>query len=62
MVFGERLSNTPSWHAWRGYAFENICLQHTFQIKKALGIQGIYATTGSWQIKGQDGGDGTQID
>lgn len=58
----ERLSNTPSWHAWRGYAFENICLQHTSQIKKALGIQGIYATTGSWQTKGQDGGDGTQID
>ena len=56
------LSASPSWHAWSGYAFENICLQHSYQIKKALGINGMYALIGNWQLRGQDNLEGTQID
>jgi uncharacterized protein len=56
------LSTSPSWYAWSGYAFENICLQHSYQIKKALGINGMYALIGNWQLRGQSDVEGTQID
>ena len=48
------LSNKSSFAAWSGYAFENICMIHISQIKKALGISGIYSTTSSWLFKGND--------
>lgn len=38
----------PSRRAWSGYAFEQVCLHHIPQIKKALGINGIATKTGSW--------------
>jgi hypothetical protein len=41
--------DSPAWRAWSGYAFENICLIHVQQIKKALGINGVYSETSSWQ-------------
>ena len=41
----------PSWRAWSGYAFENICFTHIIQIKKALGISGVYAEISSWKNK-----------
>jgi hypothetical protein len=41
----------PSWRAWSGYAFENICFTHILQIKKALGISGVYAEISSWKNK-----------
>ena len=56
------LSTSPSWYAWSGYVFENICLQHSYQIKKALGINGMHALIGNWQLKGQGIVEGTQID
>lgn len=28
---------------WRGFAFERLCLEHTAQIKRALGISGVLA-------------------
>lgn len=36
--YWETLSNTGSWKAWSGYAFEAICFKHIKQIKKALHI------------------------
>jgi hypothetical protein len=34
---------SPAGIAWAGYAFENTCLTHVAQIKKALGISGVLA-------------------
>lgn len=58
----ESLNNLLSWSAWSDYAFENICLQHTFQIKKGLGIHGMYSTTVSWQKKKRGTERGAQVD
>ena len=44
-----RLSDTPVYKTWSGYAFENICLKHVPAIKKALGINGIYSEAGVWR-------------
>ena len=57
-----QLSQLASFTAWSGYAFENICMQHVSQIKKALGISGVYTTTSSWQFAGNDVLPGAQID
>ena len=39
----------PAWYAWAGYAFESICLKHSGQIKKALGIAGVTTVESHWQ-------------
>lgn len=46
--------------AWSGYAFEQVCLAHIGQIKKALGISGIHTDVSSWISRGD--GRGAQID
>ncbi|MBR0164833.1 MAG: ATP-binding protein [Lachnospiraceae bacterium] len=51
---------SPGYYAWRGNAFEMVCLAHIPQIKSALGISGIESTEYSWRSKQKDGG--TQID
>jgi uncharacterized protein len=53
---------TPTYRAWSGYAFESICLKHLPEIKKALGISGIFSTSSSFYQKGESGMDGCQID
>ena len=58
----EYLSAQSGFAAWSGYAFENICMMHIDQIKKALGISGVYTTTSSWMFRGNDTLPGTQID
>jgi len=53
----------PAGAAWSGYAFENICLRHSAQIKKALGIAGVQASVASWRHQAKNKGDtGAQID
>lgn len=52
----------PGFQAWSGYAFESICLKHLPEIKKALGISGIFSTSSSFYQKGTEGMDGCQID
>ncbi len=49
--------------AWEGLAFERICLQHTRQIKAALGISGVATEESAWTKRG-DGSErsGAQID
>ena len=56
------LSQTQEFKTWSGYAFENICLKHIPQIKKALGISGIYSTVSSFVKMGDEGDKGVQID
>ncbi len=48
--------DNPSHRAWQGYTFEQLCMAHIHQIKKALGISGILSSEASWQ------NDKTQID
>jgi len=56
------LSQTQLYKTWSGYAFENICLKHIPQIKKALDIAGIYSLSSSFYHKGTAEQEGTQID
>lgn len=54
------MTDSPKRRAWSGYAFEQVCLAHIPQIKKALGISGIETETSSW--KSTQSKDGAQID
>ncbi|MDR0854257.1 MAG: AAA family ATPase [Clostridiales Family XIII bacterium] len=47
-------------NAWSGYAFEQVCLCHIHQIKKALGISGISSSVYSWRSKVAN--PGAQVD
>lgn len=48
---------------WRGLAFEQLCLLHVPQIKKALGISGVSASVYACRIPADnDGNPGAQID
>jgi AAA+ ATPase superfamily predicted ATPase len=44
-----KLIDSPKHRSWSGYAFEQVCLAHIPQIKKALGISGIETETSSWR-------------
>lgn len=55
-------SATASWKSWSGTAFEGICLKHTAQIKKDLGISGVYTEESGWRYGGSKEENGSQID
>lgn len=57
-----RLMNAPSFISWAGFSFESICQKHVVQIKKALGIAGVYTDVASWRLSSQNGEKGAQID
>ena len=52
--------DNPSLSAWKGYAFEQVCLSHSEQIKQALGIASISAEISSWRSRLSS--PGAQID
>jgi hypothetical protein len=52
----------PVYKIWAGYAFENLCFKHTFQIKKAMGIHGIITNEYSYVQKKTANQQGIQID
>jgi uncharacterized protein len=59
----QKKSKEQSWITWRGFAFENICLKHTPQIKKALGISGVYSEQSVWRFTPKNTEEtGVQID
>jgi uncharacterized protein len=58
----EQLSKQSTYTAWSGYAFENICMMHLYQIKSALGIRGVFTEHGSWKCTGNNELPGAQID
>jgi uncharacterized protein len=58
----QQLSKTQSYITWAGYAFESICLKHISQIKKVLGISGIFSTASSYFKKGTKEEQGIQFD
>ncbi len=49
--FWTKISGKPAMIAWSGYAFEQVCLHHTEQIKKSLGISGIISNVHSWSCR-----------
>lgn len=57
----ENLDN-PAVTAFKGLAFENTCLHHIRQIKKALGIDNISTNQSIWMKAGDGDSEGFQID
>lgn len=57
-----RLQKAPAYSVWCGLAFEKVCLMHSRQIKKALGIEGVMTNIFSWNVKANQYHPGTQID
>jgi hypothetical protein len=57
-----RISASNAYKIWCGMSFEGLCLKHTPQIKKALGISGVHAEESPWRYTGTKGSSGAQID
>lgn len=53
---------TPSVTAWRGLAFEDVCMVHIQQIRQALGILGVQSEASPWHYISDDKKTGAQID
>lgn len=47
--FWQKQIGTPRYNTWCGFAFERVCLWHIDQIKKALGISGVYTEQYAWR-------------
>jgi len=47
--FWIKMRDTAAFYAWRGYAFEQVCLSHVPQIIKALGVSGVISHVESWR-------------
>lgn len=60
--FWSKIQMAPAFHTWCGLAFERVCLLHSDQIKKALGISGVITNEYSWRTAGGEGETGAQID
>jgi uncharacterized protein len=54
------LIDNPVQRTWQGFAFEQICIDHIWQIKKALGISGVQSNNVSW--RGNTSEKSAQID
>lgn len=54
--------NTSLHKSWCGYAFEQVCLSHTKQIRQKLGISGVVTHTTSWRSRTETEGNKAQID
>ncbi len=54
------LIDNPVQRTWQGFAFEQICIDHIGQIKKALGISGVQSNHASW--KGSTEEKSAQVD
>ncbi|MCM1484095.1 MAG: AAA family ATPase [Muribaculaceae bacterium] len=60
--FWTKMQISPVLHNWRGLAFERVCLMHSEQIKKALGISGVITSEYSWRTAANKEHPGAQID
>ena len=62
--FWEKSIDAPGRRAWTGLAFERVCLQHSEQIRKKLGISGVLTDECSWRCSEdrEKGLYGSQID
>ena len=46
--------DNPAQRAWQCFAFEQICLDHIWQIKKTLGISGVQSNNVAWRGSTED--------
>jgi len=60
--FWEKNDNSQKLSAWKGIAFEEVCLSHIQQIKNALGVGAVTSKESAWSLRGDDETEGTQID
>ena len=58
--FWQNNHGLPAQNAWKGYAFEQVCLQHLRQIKLKLSILGVLCNAYSWSCKSFTDSDGTE--
>ena len=59
----QSIRNSPAYRAWSGYAFENLCLRHVWQMKSALGISGVETESTAWRHHPKNPDEsGAQID
>lgn len=61
-AFWRNSLDSPSVRTWKGLAFENVCLNHTREIKKALRIDNILTESSVWQVSADEDHGGAQID
>ena len=58
--FWQNNHGLPAQNTWKGYAFEQVCLQHLRQIKAKLGVLGVLSNAYSWSCKTFTDSDGTE--
>lgn len=42
---------TPAYYAWAGLSFELVCLLHTDEIKRTLGVSGVQTIVSAWRSR-----------
>ena len=57
-----RFSAGSSWKSWSGAAFESVCIKHSGQLKRAIGIENVYTETSVWRHRATGSGQGAQVD
>lgn len=60
--YWSKIQMTSKFHTWCGLAFERVCLLHSEQLKKALGISGVITNEYSWRTSATEDHPGAQID
>lgn len=60
--YWSKIQVSPVYHTWCGLAFERVCLLHSEQIKKALGISGVITNEYAWRKAADESSMGAQID
>ena len=43
------VSQTPAYTAWAGYAFESLCYKHALELIRALDIENLVTSVGTWR-------------
>lgn len=60
--FWQHQVNSPALNSWSGIAFEELCMMHTEQIKRELGISAVMTTESPYTLRGDAQHNGTQCD
>ena len=60
--YWSKIQMASIFNVWCGLAFERVCLLHSEQIKKALGISGVITNEYSWRTAATNEHSGAQID
>ncbi len=54
--------NSPRFHSWLGYGFENLCLEHRFELAKLMGFSDVDFRVGPYFSRRRSHTKGIQID